>query len=123
MTSRVNNPHEYVLQLTMAIDYGGRAEIADTARRLAVDVRDGKLAAEAVDEQTFDEYLRSESVSDPDLIIRTGGQKRVSNFLLWQSAYSEIYFSDTLWPDFDEEQVAEAFRWYGTRKRTYGLVK
>ncbi|KAJ8904372.1 hypothetical protein NDN08_000891 [Rhodosorus marinus] len=123
LTSKDKNPHEYRLQLTMAIDYGGRAEIADTARRLAVDVREGKLDAEAVDERMFDEYLRSESVGDPDLIIRTGGQKRLSNFLLWQSAYSEMYFSDILWPDFDEKEVAEAFRWFATRKRNYGLVK
>ena len=109
--------------LTIALNYGGRDEVARATKRLARDVRDGKLDPESVDEETLPRYLDTCVLPDPDLVIRTSGEARVSNFLLWQSAYAEYEFIDTLWPDFTPAVFAEVLRSYASRDRRYGGVK
>lgn len=108
------------LNLTMALSYGGRAEIAAAARRIAIDVAAGRIAPEAVDENLFARHLATADIPDPDLVIRTSGEKRISNFLLWQSAYAELVFMDKLWPDFTREDLEQAIREYQARERRYG---
>ncbi|MBC7132495.1 MAG: di-trans,poly-cis-decaprenylcistransferase [Roseovarius sp.] len=110
------------LHLTIAINYGGRDEVARATRRLARDVAEGRLDPETVDEQTLPRYLDTRVLPDPDLVIRTSGEARISNFLLWQSAYSEYEFIDTLWPDFTREIFAEVLSHFGTRDRRFGAV-
>jgi undecaprenyl diphosphate synthase len=102
----------------MAFDYGGRAEIVGAARRLL----SGRISAEYVDEDSFKEYLYAPDIPDPDLIIRTGGETRLSNFLLWQAAYSELYFTDVLWPDFDRAEIDKALATYMSRQRRFGRI-
>jgi undecaprenyl diphosphate synthase len=109
------------LVLSLALSYGGRAEIVDAARRIAGETRAGRLDPSKLDEAGFREYLYAPSVPDPDLLIRTSGELRVSNFMLWQIAYSEIYVTDVLWPDFDETELLDAIESYGKRDRRYGL--
>ena len=104
------------LELWIAFDYGGRAEIVDAARRL---VEDG-VAAEAVDEEALGRRLYAPELPDPDLLIRTSGELRVSNFLLWQLAYAELVFVDTLWPDFGDEDLRTALHQYARRRRRFG---
>lgn len=111
------------VQLTIAINYGGRDEVARATRRLAEDVAAGKLNPVDVDEETLPRYLDTRVLPDPDLVIRTSGEARISNFLLWQSAYSEYEFIDTLWPDFTAEELARLCNGYGARDRRYGTVK
>ena len=106
------------ITLNVAFDYGGRDEILRAVRRI---VREG-LSAEQVDEATFSRYLFTAHCPDPDLIIRTGGEQRISNFLLWQSAYSEFYHTCTLWPDLQPEELEEALKSYRNRQRRYGKV-
>ncbi|MDP6843796.1 MAG: isoprenyl transferase, partial [Rhodospirillales bacterium] len=96
------------LIFTVALNYGGRQEILEAARVFAQNVRDGKHEAGDMDEQLFESYLQSKDMPDPDLLIRTSGEQRLSNFLLWQSAYAEYYTTSVLWPDFDEAEVARA---------------
>lgn len=103
----------------ICINYGGRDEIVHAARNLAERVRKGEIRPEDIDEDTFSGNLY-ENVPDPDLIIRTSGEQRLSNFLLWQSAYSELFFSDLLWPDFDEAELDRILKEYSGRKRRYG---
>ena len=111
------------VQLTIAINYGGRDEVARATRRLAEDVAAGKLNPVDVDEETLPRYLDTRVLPDPDLVIRTSGEARISNFLLWQSAYSEYEFIDTLWPDFTAEELARLCKGYGARDRRYGTVR
>ncbi len=106
------------LHLAIALNYGGRDEIIRTVRKL---LGLGKCPEE-IDEQIFSDQLDTAFMPDPDLLIRTGGEWRVSNFLLWQLAYSEIYFTDTLWPDFDEKALDEAIHWFDTRQRRFGMT-
>jgi undecaprenyl diphosphate synthase len=106
--------------LCLAINYGSRAEIADAARRIARDVAEGRLRPEDVDEGAVAERLYAPEIPDPDLLIRTAGELRVSNYLLWQISYSEIYVTPTLWPDFQEAALNEAVRQYATRSRRFG---
>jgi undecaprenyl diphosphate synthase len=106
------------LTLSVAFDYGGRAEIVDAIRGMVAD----KLAPSEITEETVGRYLYWQELPDPDLIIRTAGEMRLSNFLLWQSAYSEYYATPVLWPDFDEDEVAKALAVYGQRQRRYGKV-
>ncbi|WP_439815911.1 isoprenyl transferase [Zavarzinia sp. CC-PAN008] len=108
------------LTLVIAVNYGGRAEIVAACRRMAQDVAAGRLAPEAVDEAMFAATLQTGDLPDPDLIIRTSGEQRLSNFLLWQSAYSELVFVDTLWPDFDRAVLEQAIHDYGCRDRRFG---
>ena len=105
------------LVLNMCINYGGRAEIADAARRIARDAVDGRLKPGAVTERTVRRYLYSPDMGDVDLFIRTGGEQRTSNFLMWESAYAELYFSDVAWPDFDRRELWRACQAYAERDR------
>lgn len=108
--------------LTVAVNYGGRDEVARATKRLAQDVAAGRLKPEDVDEETLPKYLDTCVLPDPDLVIRTSGEARISNFLLWQSAYAEYEFIDTLWPDFTSEIFTDLIRGYGTRERRFGAV-
>ncbi len=108
------------LTLYFCVNYGGRAEIGDAARRIAEDVARGRLKAKAVDERTVARYLPEPDMPDVDLFVRSSGEQRTSNFLLWQSAYAEMVFLDTLWPDFDRRQLWEAITTYVARDRRYG---
>lgn len=110
------------LVLTLAISYGGRAEIVDGIKRLAADIQNGSLESADISEERFREYLYDSELPDPDLLIRTSGELRVSNFLLWQIAYSEIYVTDVLWPDFKEEHLFDGIREFQKRDRRYGLT-
>jgi len=109
--------------LTIALNYGGRDEVARATKRLAEDVAKGRLKPEDVDEETLPKYLDTCVLPDPDLVIRTSGEARISNFLLWQSAYAEYEFIDTLWPDFSAAVFAGLIRNYAGRDRRYGGVK
>lgn len=111
------------LQLHLALSYGGRAEIVEAARRLARSVRAGRISPEEIDEGVFARSLYAPDVPDPDLLIRTGGDHRISNFLLWQAAYAELWFTDTLWPDFRGEELDRAVASFRTRDRRFGKVK
>jgi len=114
--------HNDRVNLTVALNYGGRDEVARATKRLAQEVADGKLRPEDVDEETLPRFLDTYVLPDPDLVIRTSGEARISNFLLWQSAYAEYEFIDTLWPDFTPEIFASILNGYGTRERRYGAV-
>jgi undecaprenyl diphosphate synthase len=106
----------------VAVSYGGRWDIVEAARRLAGRVAAGELDADAIDEATFGACLQLAGVPEPDLFIRTGGEHRISNFLLWNLAYTELYFCDTLWPDFDEAALEAAVACYRRRQRRFGLT-
>ena len=108
--------------LTIALNYGGRDEVTRAARRLAHDVAMGKLDPREVSDETFPRYLDTHVLPDPDLVIRTSGEARISNFLLWQSAYAEYEFIDTLWPDFSPEVFAQVIGRFGQRERRFGAV-
>ena len=110
------------MDLVFALSYGGRTEIVDAARKLAREVEQGKLDAEAIDEKLFAACLYDPELSDPDLLIRTGGESRVSNFLLWQIAYAEIHVTEVMWPDFRKNDLVEAILAYQSRERRYGLT-
>ncbi|MFB6373245.1 MAG: polyprenyl diphosphate synthase, partial [Bradymonadaceae bacterium] len=109
---------EMVLQV--AVSYGGREEILSATRTLADKARNGDLDPEAIDEEQFSAHLTTAGRPDPDFLIRTSGEIRLSNFLLWQVAYAEFYFTDTLWPDFDEYDLIDAFYEFDRRERRYG---
>jgi len=109
-----------VCTLTMCVNYGGRAEIADAARSLAEDVAAGRLDPARVDEKVLSRYLDEPDMPDVDLFLRTSGEQRTSNFLLWQSAYAELVFLDTLWPDVDRRHLWRAVEQYAARDRRYG---
>jgi undecaprenyl diphosphate synthase len=110
------------MTLVFALSYGGRAEIVDAARRLMKDAELGKIEPEALDEKTFAAYLYAPDVPDPDLLIRTGAESRVSNFLLWQIAYAEIYNTDVMWPDFRAPNLEAAIADYQARERRFGMT-
>ncbi|GAW49919.1 MULTISPECIES: isoprenyl transferase [unclassified Nocardioides] len=109
-----------VLTLTMCVNYGGRAELADTARSIAREVAAGRLDPEKVDERTFARHLYVPEQSDADLVWRTSGEQRLSNFMLWQAAYAELVFTDVLWPDVDRRHLWDAIDRYTRRDRRYG---
>ncbi|MBP5182257.1 MAG: isoprenyl transferase [Lentisphaeria bacterium] len=106
--------------IIMALNYGGRSEIADAAKKIARKVAAGELDPEKVDEALFAKYLYNPQVPDPDLLIRTSGELRLSNFLLWEISYSEIFVTDTLWPDFDKNELLKAIESFGKRSRRFG---
>ncbi|WP_122073554.1 isoprenyl transferase [Pseudophaeobacter sp. EL27] len=110
------------IHLTIALNYGGRDEVARATKRLAQDVASGQLSPEDVNEETLPRYLDTHVLPDPDLVIRTSGEARISNFLLWQSAYAEYEFTDTLWPDFTSEELGRLCRKFGSRERRFGAV-
>lgn len=108
------------LDLTIAINYGGRWDIVNAARELAQAVVDGVIKPVDINIDTFAEHVSLSDLPDPDLFIRTGGEKRISNYLLWQLAYTELYFTDTLWPDFSDEELDRALEFYAGRQRRFG---
>ena len=110
----------YDVQVNFCLNYGGRDEIVQATRKIAADVQAGKLQTEDITETLFADYLYSKDVPDPELIIRPSGEMRSSNFLMWQSAYSEYVFMDVLWPDFSEEDLEEAIAQYHKRNRRFG---
>lgn len=111
------------LTFVIAVNYGGRDEIVRAARRMAEDLEQGKIEKEEITEQSFASYLDTAGIPDPDLLIRTSGELRLSNYLLWQLAYTEIYATDCLWPDFDKEELEKAIAAYNKRDRRFGGVR
>jgi undecaprenyl diphosphate synthase len=112
--------HNTRLQLIVALSYGGRAEIVEAARRIAAAAQAGQFEADQLSEETFAGYLHTAGIPDPDLMVRTSGEQRISNFLLWQAAYAELVFLDVLWPDFGEAHFAEALAAFARRERRFG---
>jgi len=108
------------LVLNLALSYGGRAELIRGIQNIARDVCSGHLSADEIDEKCIDSHLYTADLPDPDLLIRTGGEARLSNFLLWQASYAEIYFTDTMWPEFREEAFVKAIAEYQSRERRFG---
>lgn len=117
---KLTNEYEARHILNIALCYGGRQEIVDAVRRLARDVKEGLVRVDDIDEKLFSKYLYTYGLPDPDLIIRTSGEERISNFLLWQSAYSELYFCEVYWPDFRKIDLWRAIRSYQKRERRFG---
>ena len=111
---------DYDHTLILALNYGGRQEITDAVRKIAAGVKNGEIQAEAITEQTVADHLYLPGIPDPDLMIRTSGEERISNFLLWQLSYAEFYFTDIYWPDFDDEQLEKAINTYYKRNRRFG---
>ena len=107
----------------IALNYGSRDEMIRSMRRLCQDCIDGKVDVNGIDEAVFEQYLDTADIPDPDLMIRTSGEQRLSNYLLWQLAYSEFYFTDVLWPDFSKEYLEKAIEYYNKRDRRFGGVK
>lgn len=108
------------ITFTIALNYGGRSEIADTAKKIAIDIQNGRIAPDDIDENLFSKYLYQPSLPDVDLLIRTGGELRVSNFLLWQISYAEIFVTEVMWPDFDENVLQNAIDAFNHRERRLG---
>ena len=108
------------LRLIIAANYGGRWDVVESARQLALQVKSGDLNAESISEENLTNNLATQGFPDPDLFIRTGGEKRISNFLIWQMAYTELYFTDVLWPDFDADELKKAIKDYSSRQRRFG---
>lgn len=108
------------MHLNIALNYGARWELVEAARELARACQQGQLTPEQIDESRLNSLLSTTDQPELDLLIRTGGEHRLSNFLLWQAAYAELFFTDTFWPDFDEAAMDEALAWFGTRKRRFG---
>lgn len=106
--------------LVLALSYGGRAEIVDAVKKIVKEANDGKIKSKDIDEACFARYLYDPEIPDPDLMIRTSGEYRISNFLLWQLSYSELYITETLWPDFNKEEFFKAVDAYKTRNRRFG---
>ncbi len=111
------------LRLIIAANYGGKWDIAQAAQRAALAVADGYIKPESINEEIFDKYMSLADEVDVDLVIRTSGEQRISNFLLWDAAYSEFYFTDTLWPDFDESELLKAIDSFNKRERRFGARK
>jgi undecaprenyl diphosphate synthase len=115
--------HNDRVHLTVALNYGGRDEVARATKRLAREVAAGRLDPETVEAETLARYLDTYVLPDPDRVIRTSGEARISNFLLWQSAYAEYDFIDTLWPDFDSAEFKKVIAGFGARDRRFGAVR
>lgn len=111
------------LTLVLAINYGGRWEIVDAVKRISEDAIRGRISLEGIDETVFSRYLYDPEIPDPDLLIRTGGEMRISNFLLWQIAYTELWITDIYWPDFRKEHLIEAIADYQRRERRFGGIR
>jgi len=108
--------------LNLALSYGSRDEIVSAVKKMIADAQAGTLSVEEIDQNTVDHYLFTSGMPDPDLLIRTSGEYRISNFLLWQLAYTELYFTDVLWPDFNKEELLKAIAAYQKRERRFGLT-
>ena len=111
------------MTLALALDYGGRTEIADAAKKIAQEYKDGQLGLDDIDEQCISDHLYAPGFAEPDLLIRTANEMRISNFLLWQISYSEFYVTKTLWPDFKQEDLEEAMIAYAQRGRRFGNIE
>jgi len=111
------------LNFQIALNYGSRDEMVRAMKKMSLDIKDGKIDTEQIDEALFETYLDTHDIPDPDLMIRTSGEQRLYNYLLWQLAYSKFYFTDVLWPDFTKEDLAEAIEYYNGRDRRFGGVK
>lgn len=111
------------LNFTIALNYGSRDELTRAAEKMAKDCAEGKIKAEEIDESVFETYLDTHGIPDPDMMIRTSGEQRLSNYLLWQLAYSEFYFTDVPWPDFTKEELVKAIEEYNHRHRRFGKVE
>ena len=111
------------ITLVIALSYGGRAEIVEAAKSIAIKAKEGDIDVSEIDEKMFSGFLETSDIPDPDVLIRTSGEKRISNFLLWQTAYSEFIFIDTLWPDFSANDFEAALAEFGARDRRYGKVR
>lgn len=109
-----------VMTVTLAISYSSRWEITDAVKKIAEEVKEGKIAPDAITEETVSQHLNSSFQPDPDLLIRTGGELRISNYLLWQIAYSELYFTPVYWPDFNNDELLKAVEYYQTKQRRFG---
>ena len=109
--------------LNLAMNYGGRSEIVKATKQIVKAISDGIIRINDIDEHLFSQYLYTHGQNDPDLIIRTAGEKRLSNFLLWQSAYSELYFVEKNWPDFTQSDLVEALNYFNSRKRKFGSLE
>lgn len=121
-TQRISKEYDSEIQVNICLNYGGRDEIIRATRACAMDCILGKLDPDRITEQNIEQYLYSAGIPDPDLVIRPSGEIRISNFLLWQSAYAEYYFTDVLWPDFDEAEFDRILKAYQNRERRYGGV-
>lgn len=110
------------LNFQVAINYGSRDEIIRAVKALTKDIRKNNIAIDDIDEETFSWYLDTRSIPEPDLLIRTSGEQRLSNFLLWQLAYTEFYFTDVLWPDFNKKELQKAVEYYSERNRKFGAI-
>lgn len=110
------------LYLNIAANYGGKWDIAQATRKLAQQVEQGELDSDEIDENVIQQHLALSDLPEPDLFIRTGGEQRISNFLIWQLAYTELYFTRTLWPDFDREEFAAALKSFANRQRRFGMT-
>lgn len=108
------------LKLNIAVNYGGRWDIVNAAKKVAQQVLAGNLTVDQIDESLFSQYLKLSTMPAPELLIRSGGEKRISNFLIWQTAYSELYFTDCLWPAFDKKELDKAVQWFDSRQRRFG---
>lgn len=108
------------MTMVIALSYSSRWEITEAVKHIAAEAKEGKLQPDDIDERLISQHLTTNFMPDPDLLIRTGGEVRLSNYLLWQCAYTEFYFCDTYWPDFHEEDLKEAIAWYQNRERRYG---
>ena len=111
------------LNFTIALNYGSRDEIVRASRRMAKDCAEGRLDPDSIDETVFESYLDTHGIPDPDLMIRTSGEQRLSNYLLWQLAYSEFYFTDVPWPDFTKAELVKAVEEFNHRHRRFGGVE
>ena len=111
------------MTLNIAFNYGARAELIDSIKSIACQVSEGKIKADDIDEKLFSSHLYTKDQPDPDLLIRTSGEERISNFLLWQLSYAELYFTDKCWPEFNEEEFRKALASYAQRERRWGGVK
>jgi undecaprenyl diphosphate synthase len=114
--------HKDGLVVNLALSYGGRSEICAGVRAVIADVEAGRITKDDINQETFPRYLYTRDLPDPDLLIRTSGELRISNFLLWQIAYTELYFTQTLWPDFSKQELIHACRAYQERERRFGLT-
>lgn len=128
MIEKINNLEESTnnntgLQFTVALNYGSRDEMIRAMKKMTQDVKENRLEIDEITEEVYAKYLDTAQLPDPDLLIRTSGEQRLSNYLLWQLAYTEFYFTDVMWPDFDKNELEKAIEWYNNRDRRFGKVK